>query len=119
MTEQESLMTRPGQPFDHDLYTHIALSDLRVGHEVQADDGWNEIAPWSICTVQGDNGRLYIESKDGSPMFLDSLAPELDPANCDLIWGLFYVPLGEPRETIFALGEDDELLVIKRDRPIQ
>jgi hypothetical protein len=96
MTENNPMTTRSGQPFDHDLHTHIALSKLRVGDEVQADGGWNNLKPWSICTVQQANdGRLYIEAKDGS-MFLDDFAAECDPETRDLIWGLFSVPLDRP-----------------------
>jgi hypothetical protein len=91
------MMTRPGLPFDHDEYTHISLSHYSAGIETQVDGDWSIFEPWSIKTVQqaADNGRLYVEDKDGGRIFLDDLAAEMDSEHADLIWGMFYVPLGE------------------------
>jgi hypothetical protein len=98
------MMTRPGLPFDHDKYDHISLSDYHVGMELQVDGGWTLFEPWSIKTVlQTADGRIYVESKDGEPVFLADLAAEMDMTNADLIWGMFYVPLDEPVERIFTI----------------
>jgi len=110
------MMTRPGLPFDHDKYTHISLSDYSSGMETQVDGDWSIFEPWSIKTVQqaADDGRLYVEDKDGAPIFLVDLAAEMDPEDADLIWGMFYVPLGESVERIFTLI-DGELAVVDPD----
>src|SRR6476660_8924481 len=106
------MMTRPGLPFNHDKYDHISLSDYSVGMELQVDGDWTMFEPWTICTVQqADDGRLYVESKDGAPIFLADLAAEMDVDNADLIWGMFYVPLGESVKRIFTLI-DGELAVV-------
>ena len=42
-----------------------------------------------------DDGRLYVEDKNGAPIFSVDLAAEMDPEDADLIWGMFYVPLGK------------------------
>jgi hypothetical protein len=90
------MMTRAGLPFDHNEHTHISLSDYRPGMETQVDGDWSMFEPWSIKTVQAaDDGRLYVEDKNGAPIFLADLAAEMDPEHADLIWGMFYVPLGE------------------------
>jgi hypothetical protein len=109
------MMTRPGLPFDHDEHTHISLSDYSVGMETQVDGDWSIFEPWSIKTVQqAADARLYVDDKDGAPVFLADLAAEMDPDNADLIWGMFYVPLGEPVERIFTLI-DGELAVVGPD----
>jgi hypothetical protein len=108
-------MTRPGQPFNHDHHDHISLKDFRAGMELQVDGGWNAdiFEPWSICTVQqADDGRLYVEGKDGSPKFLIDFSEEQDPDN-DFIWGMFYVPLDKPEERLFTLDDDGNLTVVR------
>src|SRR6476469_4445319 len=98
------MMTRAGLPFDHDNYTHISLSDYSAGMEIQVDGDWSIFEPWSIKTVQqAADGRLYVEDKNGAPVFLVDLAAEMDPEDADLIWGMFYVPLGEAVERIFKI----------------
>ena len=109
------MMTRPGLPFDHDKYAHIRLSHYSAGMEIQVDGNWSIFEPWSIKTVQqADDGRLYVEDKVGAPIFLADLAAEMDPERADLIWGMFYVPLGEAAERIFTLV-NGELAVLDPD----
>ena len=36
-----NMTTRPGLPFDHDLYPQISISDYHAGMEAQADGGWS------------------------------------------------------------------------------
>jgi hypothetical protein len=110
------MMTRPGLPFDHDKYTHISLREYSAGMETQVDGDWSIFEPWSIKMVQqaADDGRLYVEDKNGAPIFLVDLAAEMDPEDADLIWGMFYVPLGESVERIFTLI-DGELAVVDPD----
>jgi hypothetical protein len=61
--------------------------------ELQVDDGWKDIAPWAICTVQqADDGRLYVETNDGTPMFLADLIDEMDSCG-GCLNGMFDVPL--------------------------
>ena len=75
--KEEKAMMRTGQPFDADDHMHLNLRDVHVGMSLQADDGWKDIAPWAICTVQqAADGRLYVETNDGAPMFLADL---IDP----------------------------------------
>ena len=54
-----------GKPFNPDACDHLHLQDLRVGMEVQADNGCNGISPWAILTVQQhSDGRLYVRNQD-------------------------------------------------------
>jgi len=113
------MMTRPGLPFDHNKHTYISLSDYRVGMELQVDGGWKMFEPWTIKTVQqADDGRLYVEGKDGEPVFLADLAAEMDPKHADLIWGMFYVPLGESAERIVKLVDGAVWVVDPDGNPI-
>ena len=66
------MMTRPGLPFDHDLYTHISIRDYHAGMETQADGDWTMyFDPWSVMTVQqAEDGRLFVDDKNGKPVFL-------------------------------------------------
>ena len=68
-----------GKPFNPDACDHLHLQDLRVGMEVQADNGWNGISPWAILTVQQhSDGRLYVTKDDGAQLFLVELIDEMD-----------------------------------------
>lgn len=121
------MMTRPGLPFDHDLYTHISIRDYHAGMETQADGDWTMyFDPWSVMTVQqAEDGRLFVDDKNGKPVFLLDLSEEQgggppkehgddDPSWHDFVWGLFYVPLGEAVERRFAIV-DDELTTVGQD----
>ena len=45
--------------------------------ETQADDEWSIFEPWSIMTVrQAEDGRLFVDDKNGKPVFLDDLQTE-------------------------------------------
>ena len=109
------MMTRAGLPFDHDLYPHISISDYHAGMETQADGGWSIFEPWSIMTVQqAADGRLFVDDKNGKPVFLGDLPEEQGgPPGHDFVWGLFYVPLGEAVESLFAIV-DDKLTVVAK-----
>jgi hypothetical protein len=116
-----NMMTRAGLPFDHDLYPHISISDYRAGMETQADDGWSiHFEPWWIMTVQqAADGRLFVDDKNGKPVFLGDLSEEQGgPPGHDFAWGLFYVPLGEATERLFAISGDELAMVDADGKPI-
>jgi len=88
---------RIGQPFDADTCMHLNLRDVHVGMSLHVDDGWMDIAPWAICTVQQtDDGRLYVETNDRTPMFLaDLIDPQDTCGGC--LNGMFKFPPGSDR----------------------
>lgn len=84
---------RIGQSFDADDCLHLNLHrDVHVGMEIQVDDKWDSIEPWAICTVrQAEDGRLYVETRDNTPMFLADLIDPQDTCGCCLN-GMFKIP---------------------------
>jgi hypothetical protein len=55
----------------------VRIQDLCVGKQVQVDDGFGDLEPFAIYTVQAtEGGRLFIVNKRGEPFFLDEYAEE-------------------------------------------
>ncbi len=62
---------------------------------------------------------FFVDDKNGKPVFLGDLSEEQGgPPGHDFVWGLFYVPLGEATESVFAISDDELAMVDADGKPI-
>jgi hypothetical protein len=55
----------------------VCIQDLCAGKQVQVDDGFCDLEPFAIYTVQATaGGRLFITNKKGEPFFFDEYVEE-------------------------------------------
>ena len=70
----------------------IRIQDIVPGKRVRVDDGFNDLEPFEIYTVQAtDGGRLFIAGKKGVPFFFDDYCEETGgmEGNCGFLMCIY------------------------------